>query len=462
MAKWKGCHLELRKNGIGAVDGKAQKMSVATNYTPNGLNQYTAVSGHTAPLYDTKFNLSGYDGWTYIYDADKRLISAGSAAGGGHSAQFVYDGLGRCVKRTIDGVSTVYTYDEWKTIVEWSDTGAFVAWNLYGPGADEILVRYQPNTGGYLHYHLDAMGNVQFLLSGELNLGLEKYTYDAFGQPRITGWNGDVRTISRYGNRFMFTGREYLYTLGIYDYRHRLYHPGLGRFIQTDPIGFKGDPMNLYRYCGGNPVLHSDPTGLFDWTWRNLMLWQGSAQGTVTEIMNPDRYQAGLITIASIDVQVEGTKSVTKNGVGVTGGFDHLRDAEDAAAREDYSKIDKSGLGGANKPEYGGYMLRRGHKGDTEYGYSGPYKGRQGKVNDKYRKMRQANFLVLQGPGALPKPDGWTVIGWHYAHVIPGNTIPADDKAVARELNYSVVGAAPPPRRTVVYDPRVPMIEHYP
>jgi RHS repeat-associated protein len=283
-------------------------MSVATNFTGNGLNQYTAVSGHAAPLYDTKFNLSGYDGWSYIYDADKRLISAGSAAGGGHSAQFVYDGLGRCVKRTIDGVSTVYTYDEWKTVVEWSDAGAFVAWNLYGPSADEILVRYQPNTGGYLHYHLDAMGNVQFLLSGELNLGLEKYTYDAFGQPRITGWNGDVRTISRYGNRFMFTGREYLYTLGIYDYRHRLYHPGLGRFIQTDPIGFDGDPMNLYRYCGGNPILHNDPTGLFDWTWRNLMLWQGSAGATVTEIMNPDRYQAGMITYASVAEKAEGPK----------------------------------------------------------------------------------------------------------------------------------------------------------
>ena len=105
------------------------------------------------------------------------------------------------------------------------------------------------------------MGNVQFLLGAD-NLGLEKYTYDAFGQPTITDWDGHYQKISQYGNRFMFTGREYIYTLGLYDYRHRLYHPGLGRFIQTDPIGLKGDPMNLYRYCGGNPINHSDPTGL--------------------------------------------------------------------------------------------------------------------------------------------------------------------------------------------------------
>ena len=62
----------------------------------------------------------------------------------------------------------------------------------------------------------------------------------------------------------MFTGREYLFTLGIYDYRHRHYHPNLGRFMQVDPIGFKGDPMNLYRYCGANPVMHGDPMGLVD------------------------------------------------------------------------------------------------------------------------------------------------------------------------------------------------------
>src|SRR4029077_13228998 len=120
---------------------------------------------------------------------------------------------------------------------------------------------YQWNTGGVVHYHLDAMGDVQFLL-GEDNLGLEKYTYDVFGKPTITDWDGNYRVISAYGNRFMFTGREYLYTLGIYDYRHRHYHPNLGRFMQVDPIGFKGDPMNLYRYCLADPVMHGDPTGL--------------------------------------------------------------------------------------------------------------------------------------------------------------------------------------------------------
>jgi len=291
-----------------------------TTYTPNKLNQYTAINGQ-ATAYDGNFNLRIYDGWTYGYDADNRLISAISTAG--HSAQFVYDGLGRCVKRTIDGVSTVFTYDDWKPIVEWNVAGTFVAWNLYGPGADEILIRFQPDTNaGYIHYHLDAMGNVQFLLSEE-NLGLEKYTYDAFGRPAITSWTGDPRAVSLYGNRFMFTGREYLYTLGIYDYRHRLYHPGLGRFIQTDQIGFGGDPMNLYRYCSGNPILHGDPTGLVatgrDSIWE-MAAWFDSAntnptQGSFQEHLGRLDEQAGGVTMAQVSVSKkdEGPKPANSN-----------------------------------------------------------------------------------------------------------------------------------------------------
>jgi RHS repeat-associated protein len=106
---------------------------------------------------------------------------------------------------------------------------------------------------------------VKFLLDSA-NTGIEKYTYDAFGAPKITDWAGNVRTDSAYGNRFMFTGREYLSTIGIYDYRNRMYSSLLGRFLQTDPIGFAAGDNNLYRYVGNNPVKGVDPCGLFQLT----------------------------------------------------------------------------------------------------------------------------------------------------------------------------------------------------
>ena len=41
----------------------------------------------------------------------------------------------------------------------------------------------------------------------------------------------------------------------------RMYAPGLGRFLQTDPVGY-GDGLNWYGYVGGDPVNSIDPTGL--------------------------------------------------------------------------------------------------------------------------------------------------------------------------------------------------------
>src|SRR5205814_4443418 len=124
----------------------------------------------------------------------------------------------------------------------------------------------------FVGYHLDRMGNVAFLLDTG-GTGVEKYTYDVFGQPTITDWNGSGRSQSAYGNRFMFTGREYFTELGLYDYRHRFYHPGLGRFLQSDPIGFEAGDMNLFRYVGDDPVDHTDPTGLLADHIYERQLW---------------------------------------------------------------------------------------------------------------------------------------------------------------------------------------------
>jgi len=227
-------------------------------YTPNGLNQLTAVTG-MASTYDQNFNQKKINGWVYTYDPARRVGNATNSTTG-QSTQFSYDGLNRCVKRVTDGVTTLITYDGWKPIAEWDTAGTRTAWNMYGPGPDQILMRYRGSDASYLHYHADQFGSVKFLLNSA-NTGIEKYTYDAFGGPKITDWAGNVRTDSAYGNRFMFTGREYLSTIGIYDYRNRMYSPLLGRFLQTDPLEFGAGDDNPYRYCGNNPTNASDPTG---------------------------------------------------------------------------------------------------------------------------------------------------------------------------------------------------------
>ena len=253
---------------------------VAANYVTNALNQITQWTGQTIG-YDGNFNFASIGGWLYGYDSENHLTSLGNP---GPRAAFVYDGLGRCVKRTIDGVTTMITYDGWKPILEFDGAGNPQVWNVYGPGPDEILLRI--TNSALLRYHSDRQGNVAFILDAN-GYGSERYTYDAFGKPAITDWNGNVRTSSAIGNRFMFQGREYFREIGLYDYRHRFYDPYIGRFIQTDPMGlqteeeklsagqkalfspggsapeaFSSSEMNLFRYCGDDPVDGSDPTGL--------------------------------------------------------------------------------------------------------------------------------------------------------------------------------------------------------
>jgi len=57
------------------------------------------------------------------------------------------------------------------------------------------------------------------------------------------------------GNPYMFTGRRFDLETGLYYYRARYYNPYIGRFLQTDPIGYG------YGYCGNNPIGFVDPSG---------------------------------------------------------------------------------------------------------------------------------------------------------------------------------------------------------
>ncbi|RFC40788.1 MAG: RHS repeat-associated core domain-containing protein [Candidatus Nitrotoga sp. CP45] len=60
-------------------------------------------------------------------------------------------------------------------------------------------------------------------------------------------------------NRFGYTGQQYIAGLGLYYYKVKWYSPTMGRFLETDPIGY-ADGVNWYAYVGNNPVNHRDPT----------------------------------------------------------------------------------------------------------------------------------------------------------------------------------------------------------
>jgi RHS repeat-associated protein len=137
-----------------------------------------------------------------------------------------------------------------------------------GNGRDErertsqILMRADPSVNGglFFFYHQDHEGSVTHLTDANGTI-IEKYRYDVFGTPSFYN-GGDVQiSTSAYNNRFLFTGREYL-GAWIYDYRARLYHGYLGRFMSEDPKGFDAGDYNLFRYCHNDPIDNVDPMGL--------------------------------------------------------------------------------------------------------------------------------------------------------------------------------------------------------
>jgi len=241
---------EQSQRGMGyvnnfAYDGSNNGSGNATTFRggAQAFNQDNQLLGADIG-YDGAGNPTLYKGNALSFDPENRLTAYGSAL----TVAYNDDGL-RAWKQNSTS-RTYFLYDGHQPILTMTATGTTIKENLFGPNG--LVGSGSP--AGFSSYGFDPQGNTARMIrpnGSQSNGG----TFDAFGKNlSTTGSPGEyVGFGAQWGG---YTDSE----TGLVLFTHRFYDPATGRFLTRDPMGYGGG-INLYGYCGNDPINEDDPDG---------------------------------------------------------------------------------------------------------------------------------------------------------------------------------------------------------
>lgn len=258
---------------------------VTTNfaYDAEGRLCKTAATSCTSPnvTYDTAGRTKTWNGWTFGYDPDGRLLTACKSATCANTAdkvEFTYDGEGHRTRILTDPAGTgagqgpvtrTFRYQAdaivEETLTDATHTDAVVRSYVVDDTGSVVRMTIpagEPGAGTYLpvyNGHGDTV-NLSKLdpVTGSLTLA-NSFGYSTWGRPTTTTHNA----IPDLGFRFAYVGEfdvqwDDAFGLDLLYMQARHYSPALGRFLQPDP---DRSESNLYAYAANNPVTEIDPDG---------------------------------------------------------------------------------------------------------------------------------------------------------------------------------------------------------
>lgn len=284
----------------------AQKGTDTTAYTPNALNQYTAIDG-IEPVYDADGNLFSDGKNRYHWDAENRLtlVEPLVPTEGSQRLEFKYDYIGRRVSKQVwthtggswtDDSTTAFVYDGWNLIEEIATSSQTASINHYTWGLDlSLSLQGAGGVGGLLsvvcapftesgligdwllpigyvppalsnvegpapstfHYTYDLNGNVSEVLDESGSIAAH-YEYGPFGEMLVESYSAGLGTA---GASFRFSTKYFDAELKTLYYGYRYYDPTTGRWINRDPIEESGG-LNLYGFVGNDAVNSWDLWGM--------------------------------------------------------------------------------------------------------------------------------------------------------------------------------------------------------